>query len=722
MLPDLKRIEEALERARPLGLGRTIDRLGKEENRREASPRAIDQRRTTLLRQVGDALVANVRLERILKGNELTDINYLAQGMVCARSVCRVSIREGGRLKGYGTGFLVAPGVMMTNHHVLSTPAEVAGSRAEFRYERDLKGANLEPAVFALRTSPEPVIYKDLDFALVAVEPVSEGGEALANFGWLKLNVLPNKALIGEYLTIIQHPNGERKQICVRENKLIRYSEDGPYLWYQTDTVGGSSGSPVFNNSWEVVAIHHSGVPRTRRVGGKDVWLTKDGKAWDAAMGDDAIDWIANEGVRISRIAQYLEAEHAGSQIARAVREAGEAPAPEAGARGFEGGIPGGVRVETGPRGRTRILVPIDIDVNIGGGGAASAGAAPAATPGGAPAPFAPRAIEKVEIDQTNYPRRSGYDPKFLGAGFSVPLPRVAKTSFGKPLAIKGKDPVLKYWNYSVVMNRQRRLAFFSAANIDAGKFRGERDKDGDTWFDDPRVAALGADLQLGKAWYKGQKKFEADRTKNPFDQGHLSRRSDMQWGDTDAEAKRNGDDTYHYPNCAPQHWRFNQNNTASGLWYRLEDLAIQTAGGGRICVINGPVFDAPRGKPGTDGRMRLDLAGKRVKDGTFGGAQIPKQFFKVMAYRAEGELRAKAFVVTQEDLLASIDRFQPAEKGFAVLTDLEVRLYQVRIADLERLAGLDFGTLRQHDAPASEESLFVERGMPIMDEGDLVF
>ncbi len=722
MLLDLKRIEESLERARPLSLGRTIDRLGKSEGRREASPRAIDQRRATLLRQVGDALVANVRLERILQGNELNDINYLAQGLACARSVCRVSIRSRGRLLGYGTGFLVAPGVLMTNHHVLSSLEEVQESRVEFRYERDLKGADLEPAVFALRTSPEPVFFKDLDFALVAVAPVSEGGEPLSGFGWLKLNVLPNKALIGEYLTIIQHPNGERKQVCVRENKLIRYSEDGPYLWYQTDTVGGSSGSPVFNNSWEVVALHHSGVPRTKRVGGKDVWLAKDGRAWDASMGEDAIDWIANEGVRISRIAQYLEAEHAATPIARQVREAGESPLPESLSRGTEGGIPDGVRVETGPRGRTRILVPIDIDVNIGGAGVSVPGA-PATRPA-APAavPFAPRAVEKVEIDQTNYARRNGYNPKFLGAGFVVPLPKVAKTAFGKPLAIQGKDPVLKYWNYSVVMNRERRLAFFSAANIDAGRFRGERDKDGDAWFDDPRVNAAGAGLQLGKDWYKGQKKFEADRTKNPFDQGHLSRRSDLQWGDTDAEAKRNGDDTYHYPNCAPQHWRFNQNNSASGLWYRLEDLAIQTAGQGRLCVINGPVFDAPLGKPGADGQLRLDLAGKRVKDRTFGGARIPKQFFKVMAYKAAGELRAKAFVVTQEDLLATVERLHAAEKGLSVLTDLEVRLYQVRIADLERLTGLDFGTLRQHDAPANQESLFVERGLPIADEGDLVF
>jgi V8-like Glu-specific endopeptidase len=30
---------------------------------------------------------------------------------------------------------------------------------------------------------------------------------------------------------------------------------------YTTDTLPGSSGSPVFNDNWEVVALHHAGGP-----------------------------------------------------------------------------------------------------------------------------------------------------------------------------------------------------------------------------------------------------------------------------------------------------------------------------------------------------------------------------------------------------------------------------------------------------------------------------
>jgi endonuclease G len=92
------------------------------------------------------------------------------------------------------------------------------------------------------------------------VNPQPEiGTQSLSQFGWLPLSNREGKAIVGEFLSIIQHPGGERKQVCVRENKLLRYGDDT--LWYQADTVAGSSGSPVFNPFWQVVALHHSGVP-----------------------------------------------------------------------------------------------------------------------------------------------------------------------------------------------------------------------------------------------------------------------------------------------------------------------------------------------------------------------------------------------------------------------------------------------------------------------------
>ena len=71
------------------------------------------------------------------------------------------------------------------------------------------------------------------------------------------------------------------------------------FLHYRTDTAPGSSGSPVFNDQWEVVALHHSGVPQRDEQGRI---LATDGSVWEPEMGEHRIDWKANEGVRISQI------------------------------------------------------------------------------------------------------------------------------------------------------------------------------------------------------------------------------------------------------------------------------------------------------------------------------------------------------------------------------------------------------------------------------------
>ena len=76
------------------------------------------------------------------------------------------------------------------------------------------------------------------------------------------------------------------------------------FLHYRTDTSPGSSGSPVFNDQWEIVALHHSGVPKKDAQGRL---LTKDGTVWNRSMGEHRIDWIANEGVRISRILKHVQ-------------------------------------------------------------------------------------------------------------------------------------------------------------------------------------------------------------------------------------------------------------------------------------------------------------------------------------------------------------------------------------------------------------------------------
>src|SRR5262245_34152623 len=198
-----------------------------------------ERRRQALTEAIEDPARAALVLERVIGGNDLVGIVYLERGMRAARAVCRIQLRSApDRLSGYGTGFLVAPGVLMTNHHVLASLEDARFSLAEFDYEVDVQGRNKTSTRFAL--DPQRLFYanKDLDFAVTAVAPVSsEENISLDRYGLLPLSGEPGKGIVGEYLTIIQHPGGERKQICVRENKLLKYADDT--LWYQTDTVAG---------------------------------------------------------------------------------------------------------------------------------------------------------------------------------------------------------------------------------------------------------------------------------------------------------------------------------------------------------------------------------------------------------------------------------------------------------------------------------------------------
>ena len=90
----------------------------------------------------------------------------------------------------------------------------------------------------------------------------------------------------------------------LRSNELVDLFDD--YAHYVTDTEPGSSGSPVYNDQWEVVALHHAGVPRRDSEGRL---LTRDGSVWQEGMDPDLIGWVANEGIRVSSLVKYITAQ-----------------------------------------------------------------------------------------------------------------------------------------------------------------------------------------------------------------------------------------------------------------------------------------------------------------------------------------------------------------------------------------------------------------------------
>jgi endonuclease I len=105
------------------------------------------------------------------------------------------------------------------------------------------------------------------------------------------------------------------KQLALRENQVLDILEN--FVHYHTDTAPGSSGSPVFNDQWELVALHHSGVPAMDG----DRYLAIDGSIWTPDMGEHRIKWVANEGGRVSRIVKHIKAQTLSSSAARKLRD-----------------------------------------------------------------------------------------------------------------------------------------------------------------------------------------------------------------------------------------------------------------------------------------------------------------------------------------------------------------------------------------------------------------
>jgi len=190
------------------------------------------------------------RFEKIM-GDRPTflDVSYLATGYERAKSVAKLRMRF--RRDWYsGTAFLVAADALLTAHHNVSNDGERAEAvEAIFDYERSAStGYALESLVVNCKV--ETVVGDSAnDWALLRLDYAQHGRPTAA------LSRRPIS--VGDRVAIIQHPNGMVKQVALHNN-LVTYA-DASRIQYLTDTMPGSSGSPVFDDLWNVVALHHAG-------------------------------------------------------------------------------------------------------------------------------------------------------------------------------------------------------------------------------------------------------------------------------------------------------------------------------------------------------------------------------------------------------------------------------------------------------------------------------
>jgi endonuclease G len=471
-----------------------------------------------------------VQLEKTVGTPDFLGVRYLDEGVAAARSIGRINIVNPDGTRGFGTGFMVSPRLLLTNHHVLLDADTAALSFVEFNYQDGLGGAPLTR--LRLGFAPQRFFHndRDLDFALVAVD---DPAGALAG-GYNRLTGAQGTVLVGEPVTIVQHPLGQKKQIVLRNNTIVDIPEIS--LHYTADTEPGSSGSPVFNDQWEVVALHHSSM---------------------AIPGDPKYP-VLNEGIRISRILGFLRA----AQMPAAFRAVVDEDLPDSAAAGPVAGIdeavaepPAAPEPDAAQDGGAQPTVPepVLITVRFNGSVVHAVGTVEPAD-----------STDHAAAEDTGFDYRSriGYDPDFLG----VPLP-LPESTVGETLS-----PELKYHHFSIRMDLARRLAKFTAVNIRGPIDRIPRGRD--RWIFDPR---LPADQQTGEAVYRD----------NPLDRGHLVRRLDPAWG---PQADAAVEDTFHFTNCTPQHHDF---NAGGELWLGLEDYILDHTDNERlqVSVLTGPVL-----------------------------------------------------------------------------------------------------------------------------------
>jgi endonuclease G len=194
----------------------------------------------------------------------------------------------------------------VTNWQVFKTleSAQDPRVRVLFGYEENEDGQI--PSSVTLGVDPDRFFVtgdKVLDFALVAIKALRNGKPPGTRFGSIGMNPAFGKAVLGQPVNIIQHPAGTARKLAFRQNVVLNV-DDLTQLIYRTDTMRGSSGSPVFNDDWQLVAVHHSAEQATDSCGRR---IDINGNPVTSETPDYLRNWVANAGIRVSRIVDHLD-------------------------------------------------------------------------------------------------------------------------------------------------------------------------------------------------------------------------------------------------------------------------------------------------------------------------------------------------------------------------------------------------------------------------------
>jgi V8-like Glu-specific endopeptidase len=249
-------------------LGRVMAKLAALETRFADLRPLADDGRTLTFEEAESIVLQKVRFEDV--GPWLDTLGKMR------RAVCRVEPQpQSEGLGGYGTGYLVAPDVVMTNFHVAgpfwSSPERAKRVRVRFDYESGTSGVGVgRGKEYALRMEwpsgtsasadrPHPwqclsSPVEQLDFALLRLaSPAGDDqvGAAARSF----LTLTPRSFTQSDPVMILQHPQAEPMKLSFGSVTDVESTR----VKYKVNTQGGSSGSPCLSQDLKVTAIHHYG-------------------------------------------------------------------------------------------------------------------------------------------------------------------------------------------------------------------------------------------------------------------------------------------------------------------------------------------------------------------------------------------------------------------------------------------------------------------------------
>ena len=523
----------------------------------------------------------------------------------------RVEVPSSPILPYAGTGFVVGQGLIATNRHVAQLFSQGLGLTIRYRagdaaidFKRQIDAPDDDRTAY-LSVRAVEMIHPYWDMALLRVDD-------LPTDRMLRLSVKSPEELLDHNVVVIGYPaRDERNDVALQDR--------------------------IFNRTYNVKRLQPGVIRARAKIQSFENTvnaLTHDASTLGGNSGSAVIEVDTGEVVALHFAGEYLKANYAVPmhELARDSRVASRL--------NFEGTLP-----------PTNDWAPAWRSVE------GTDDSASAATP--------PQAEEAIVVDP-DYGNRPGYDPSFLET-IDVPLPRVSKameqdTARVRSDAQKNGDPFeLAYYHYSVYMNKRRRTAWFSAANVDGDHRPDIGKRRGDRWYADPRIL---------RSEQIGQEAFEPG-----IDRGHLTRRQDTAWGDDVASATLANNDTFHFTNCSLQASPFNQ---GKDRWQGLEQFLLEQHAKKerrRLVVITGPLFAA------NDPIYKNDRMNYSVR--------CPLQFWKIcVLIRRDGTPSATGFVLGQED----IQNLPGFEEAF------DVAATQIRVADLEERTGLDFGDIKKFD------------------------